>query len=129
MKEKESTLTKTETLKHYCFQCVAATFFNYLNRASCVLTKYNTKSVCSFSLLQTLSLIYHLFSFPTTHFPVIALKQTDEKESFCLLALVFDRLYKRLFLILCKAITLIIRVLFLFLAIRHNRGPIVSIRV
>ena len=96
--------------KHCCFQYVAATFFNNQKRASCLLTKFNTKSVCSFSPLQTLSLIYHLFSFPTTHFPLIALKPTDEKESFCLLALVFDdRLYKRLFLILCKDITLIMR--------------------
>ena len=61
---------------------------------------------CCFSSLQTLSLIYHLFSFPTTHFQLIALKPTDEKDSFCLLPLVFDRLYRRLFLILCKDITL-----------------------
>ena len=43
------------------------------------------------------------------HFPLIALKPTEEKDSFCLLSLVFDRLYKRLFLILCKDITLIMR--------------------
>ena len=36
----------------------------------------------------------------------MALKPTDEKDSFCLLPLVFDRLYRRLFLILCQDITL-----------------------
>ena len=100
--------------KYYCFPYAAATFFNNKKRASCLLTKFNTKSVCSFSPLQTLPLIYHLFTFPTTHFPLIALKPTDEKESFSLLALVFDGLYKRLFLILCKDITLIMRVFFCF---------------
>ena len=101
MKEKERTRNK-----RYCFQYVAATFFNNQNRVSSVLTKFYTKSVCCFSPLQTLSLIYHLFSFPTTHFQLIALKPTDEKDSFCLLPLAFDRLYRRLFLILCKDITL-----------------------
>ena len=76
------------------------------------------------------SLIYHLFSFLTTHFPLIALKPTDEKDSFCLLPLVFDRLYRRLFLILCKDITLNHAfVFFLSLAIGHNRRRIGSIRV
>ena len=109
---------------------VAATFFNIENRASSVLTKFNTKSVCCFSPLQTLSLIYHLFSFPTTNFPLIALKPTDDKDSFCLLPLVFDRLYKRLFPILWIDITLIMPLpFFLSLAIGHNRRRIVSIRV
>ena len=77
--------------------------------------------------MQTLSLIYHLFSFPRTHFPLIAFKPTDEKDSFCLLPLVFDRLYKRLLLILCKDITLIMRFLFfLFFFIADGACPSVS---
>ena len=95
------------------------------NTTSSVLTKFY-KSVCCFSPLQTLSLIYHLFSFPTTHFPLIALKPTDEKDSFCLLPLVFDRLYKRLFLILGENHAF---AFFLSLAIGHNRRRIGSIRV
>ena len=73
-----------------------------------------------------------LFSFPTTHFPLIALKPTDEKDSFCLLPLVFDRPYRRRFLILCKDITLnhtFVVVFFLPFAIGHNRRRIGSIRV
>ena len=100
--ERKGTHFNENRNKRYCFQYVAATFFNIEDRASSVLTKFNTKSVCCFSPLQTLSLNYHLFSFPTTDFPLIALKPTDEKDSFCLLPLVFDRLYKRLFLIFCK---------------------------
>ena len=89
------------------------------------------KSVCCFSPLQTLSLIYHLFSFPTTHFQLIALKPTDDKDSFCLLPLVFDRLNRRLFLNLCKDITLnhAFGFFFMSLAIGHNRRRIGSIRV
>ena len=77
------------------------------------LTKIETSAI----VFNTLPLIYHLFSFPTTHFPLIALKPTDEKDSFCLLPLVFDRLYKRVFLILCKDITLIMRLFSKSLAI------------
>ena len=124
MKEKERTRNK-----RYCFQYVAATFFNNSNRVSSILTTFYTKSVCCFSPLQTLSLIYHLFSFPTTHFPLIALKPTVEKDSFCLLPLVFDRLYKRLFQILCEDITLNHLLFFLSLSIGHNRRRIGSIRV
>ena len=111
--------------KRFCFQYVAATFFNKQKRTSSVLTKFNTKSVCCFSPLQTISLIYHLFSFPTTHSPFIALKATDEKDSFCLLPLVFDPVYKRLFLFLFKDSTLIMRLLLFFF---HFVSPIDSIR-
>ena len=77
------------------------------------LTKIETSAI----VYNTLSLIYHLFSFPTTHFPLIALKPTDEKDSFCLLPLVFERLYKRLLLSLCHDITLIMRLFSKSLAI------------
>ena len=75
-----------------------------------------------------------LFCFPTTHFALTALKPTDEKDSFCLqLPLVFDRLYKRLFLIFCEDITqnhaFAFFFFFLSLAIGHNRRRIGSIRV
>ena len=72
-----------------------------------------------------------LFCFPTTHFALIALKPTDEKDSICLLPLVFDRLYKRLFLIFCEDITQnhAFAFFFLSLAIGHNRRRIGSIRV
>ena len=109
MKEKESTLTKIET-STIGFNTLLQHFSTIKNEHPAYLQNLiPIKSVCSFSPLQTLSLIYQLFSFPTTHFPLIALKPTDEKESFSQLALVFDGLYKRLFLILCKDITLIMR--------------------
>ena len=118
--ERKRTHLNANRNKRYCFQYAAPTFFNNWNRASSRLTNFNTKSVCCFSPLQTLSLIYHLFSFPRTHFPLIVFKPTDKKDSFCLLPLVFDRVYKRLLLILCKDITLIMRFLFFFFFYRRR---------
>ena len=122
--ERKRTHLNENRNKRFCFQYVAATFFNKQKRTSSVLTKFNTKSVCCFSPLQTLSLIYHLFSFSMTHSPFIALKPTKEKDSFCLVPLVFDPLYKRLFLFLCKDSTLIMHLLLFFfiLCVRLTRS-------
>ena len=101
--ERKTTHFNENRNKRICFQYVAATFFNNQKGTSSVLTKFNSKSVCCISPLQTLSLIYHLFSLPTTHSPFIALNPTDD----LLPILVFDPLYKRLFLFLSKDRTLI----------------------
>ena len=119
--ERKTTHFNENRNKRFCFQYVAATFFNNQKGTSSVLTKFNSKSVCCFSPLQTLSLIYHLFSLPTTHSPFIALNSTDD----LLPILVFDPLYKRLFLFLSKDRTLIMRLLLFFF---HFVCPIDSIR-